>query len=73
MDESGTFHNYVIQVTPEGDQILAEGRTENMPSFLGTVTASEKVGGDTAVLYCLDSDNGGFGTMLYRLTESRCV
>lgn len=73
MDESGTFHNYVIQVTPEGDQILAEGRTENMPSFLGTVTASERVGGDTAVLYCLDSDNGGFGTMLYRLTESELV
>lgn len=73
MDESGTFHNYVIQVTPEGDQILAEGRTENMPSFLGTVTASEKVGGDTAVLYRLDSDNGGFGTMLYRFTESGLV
>ena len=53
--------------------ILAEGRTENMPSFLGTVTASEKVGGDTAVLYRLDSDNGGFGTMLYRFTESGLV
>ena len=64
---------HLFGVTPEGDQILAEGRTENMPSFLGTVTASEKVGGDTAVLYCLDSDNGGFGTMLYRLTESELV
>lgn len=73
MDDSGTFHNYAIQVTPEGDQILAEGRTENMPSFLGTVTASEKVGGDSAVLYRLDSDHGSFGTMLYRLTEGGLV
>ena len=69
MDESGTYHNYAMQITPEGDQILAEGRTDNMPSFLGTVTTSEYVWGDPAVLYQLDLDDGSCGTMLYRITE----
>ena len=73
MTKTGTFHNYVMQITPEGDQILAEGRTDNMPSFLGTVTASEDVWGDPAVLYRLDSDSGDFGTVLYRPTEDGLV
>lgn len=69
MDESGTYHNYAMQITPEGDQILAEGRTDNMPSFLGTATTSEYVWGDPAVLCQLDLDDGSCGTMLYRITE----
>lgn len=73
MDQSGAFHNYAMQITPEGDQILAEGRTDNIPSFLGTVTASEDVWGDPAVLYRLDSDSGDFGTVLYRPTEDGLV
>lgn len=73
MTKAGTFHNYVMQITPEGDQVLAEGQTDNMPSFLGTVTASEDVWGDPAVLYRLDSDSGEFGTVLYRPTEDGLV
>ena len=73
MNQSGAFHNYAMQITPEGDQILEKSRTENMPSFLGTVTASEDVWGDPAVLYRLDSDSGDFGTVLYRPTEDGLV
>ncbi len=73
MDQSGAFHNYAMQITPKGDQVLAEGWTDNTPGFLGTVTASEDVWGDPAVLYRLDSDSGDFGTVLYRPTEDGLV
>lgn len=73
MDESGAFHNYAIQVTEEGDQILAEGYTENMPGFLGTVTASEYVWGDPAMLYRVDSNSGSFGTTLYHFVEDELI
>ena len=68
MNESGDFKNYAAQYTADGIQILAEGQSENIPRFLGTVTASEYVGGDPAVLYNLD--DSGFGTVLYRFTET---
>lgn len=68
MNSSGVFENYAAQYTSEGIQILAEGHSENIPRFLGTVTASEYVGGDPAVLYNLD--DSGFGTVLYRFTET---
>ena len=73
MTTAGTFHNYVIQVTPDGDKILAEGWTDHMPGFLGTVTASENVGGDLAVLYQLDSNDDSFCTVLYRLAEDELI
>lgn len=68
MNKYGDFENHAVQYTAEGTHVLAEGHSESMPWFLGTVTASEYVGGDPAVLYNLDGS--GFGTILYRFTET---
>ncbi len=68
MNSSGVFEKLCSSIYLRRNSNLGRRPPENIPRFLGTVTASEYVGGDPAVLYNLD--DSGFGTVLYRFTET---
>lgn len=68
MNESGAFDTRMVRVDETGEQELFTGAMEQLPSWLGSVTRYENMGGDTALYFCLDDSQENWPYTLYRPT-----
>ena len=68
MNEGGAFDTRMVRVDETGEQELFTGTMEQLPSWLGTVTRYEDMGGDTALYFYLDDSQENWACTLYRPT-----
>lgn len=70
MNEGGAFDTRMVRVDETGEQELFTGAMEQLPSWLGSVTRYENMGGDTALYFCLDDSQENWADTLYRPTAN---